>query len=453
MSLNSVMDTSLSAMFMSQAGLATTSHNIANADRPGYSRQENILTSRAALKLPYGVIGMGVDVARIRRAQDEFLLSSLRVQTARRESYGAVDDTLYEIENILGSVDNDHLGNAISTFFNAWSDLATPPSDPSLKESVLSAAQSLVTDFHTTSSSLDDLARSIDQRIAGEIESLNRYARQVADLNGQIIAVEAGGAAANDLRDERDVLINQLSEIAEVTVHERDDGSVDLIMNGRTIVTRDTSQEFTTIQDRTEQGYRITVVTQGNLRDVVLPDGRLNGLLQARDTRVTGVREKLDAVAKLLIDQVNELHVQGETSAGTGMTFFSGDSMHTMQVTAAIADDASLIATSRSGEPGDNDIASEIADLANFGLGGGPAVGDRYRATLIDVASQRGTYEFLVDSQHSAVGAIEQKIASTSGVSMDEEGARMLRYQNTYNAAAKVITTVQEIYDSLLNMV
>ncbi len=454
-SLASVMDSSLTAMFAAQIGLATTSHNIANSDRPGYSRQENLVAARAALLMPYGAIGTGVNVQGIRRARDEYLQMNLRTQTARLASYSATDSTLYEVENILGSVDNDHLGGALSNFFKAWSDLATPPFDDSHKDSVLAMAKSLVDDFHNISSSLDETDRNIEVAVQQEIVSLNNMLGQVSDLNGQIMAAEIGGATANDLRDQRDYLLTQISEIAEVTTHERDDGSLDVILNGRTMVTRDTVQQFTTQYDQTSQGYRMTVVTQENLRSVILPDGRLKGLLDSRDTHVTDIREQLDAVAKQLVDSVNALHVQGHTASSSGLPFFSGDSMHTIAINPFIENDSRLIATSRSGEAGDNDLALEIAALANHGIGGegSESVGDRYRAMLIDLASQRSSYEFLVDNQQSAVNTVQAKIASTSGVSLDEEGANMLRYQNTYGAAAKVIATVQQLYDSLLNMV
>ena len=115
--LNSIMDTSLSALFAAQTGLATVGHNIANANTPGYSRQEVNFAARRPDILPYGAIGRGVEIDGIRRIQDDFLVNNLRVQTSRLESYSAVDSALYEMEAILGSVDNDHLGNALNNFF------------------------------------------------------------------------------------------------------------------------------------------------------------------------------------------------------------------------------------------------------------------------------------------------------------------------------------------------
>jgi flagellar hook-associated protein 1 len=454
-SLASVMDTSLSAMFAAQMGLATTSHNIANAGRPGYTRQTNVLAARRALVLPSGAIGSGVDVVSVRRSHDEFLQASLRTQNARLGSYTAVDSGLVELEQILGSVDNDHLGSALTSFFSAWSELANPPADPSgLKQSVLTRAESLVADFHNINTSLDELEHNIEIEIQQEIETLNSLLTQIGDLNGQIMAGEIGGQTANDLRDQRDLLVSQVAEIAEVTVHEREDGSTDLILNGRTMITRQSVQQFTTQYEQSTNGYRMTVVTSNNLRHVDLPDGHLRGLLESRDEHVSRTRNQLNDVVSLLVRSVNSLHTQGRSNGGAGLPFFVGDSLHSIGVSEAIRNNTELIATSRSGEPGDNDIAREIGDLASFAAEGETqTVGDLYRASLIDLASKRGSYQFLVENQSSALGAVEAKIASVAGVSLDEEGANMLRYQNSYAAAAKVITTVQELFDSLLNMI
>jgi flagellar hook-associated protein 1 FlgK len=455
MSLNTVMDNSLSAMFAAQAGLTTTSHNIANADVAGYSRQMNVLAARQPISFSFGAIGQGVDVVTIRRAQDNFLLNTLRSQVAKGAQYEAMDSALYEIENILGSIDNDHLGEALNSFFSAWHELGTAPTVDSLKELVVTRAESLVNDMHAISNSLDDLERNIDARVEEEIGQLNSLLVQVGDLNGQIMAAEIGGQPANDLRDQRDLLITSISEIAAVTVQERDDGSLDVILNGRTMVTRSSVQQLTTRLTADPSGeYRVEVITDGNYREVELPEGTLRGLLESRDLVVGDARNQLDGVAELLIDAVNELHVQGQTGTSSGLLFFTGDSLHTIGVNPMLSEDSSLVATSRSGEAGDSDIAQAIAALADSAPAGHDrSIGESYRGVVTGVASERAGFEFLVDNQQASIQAVEAKLASVSGVSLDEEAANMVRYQNTYNAAAKVISTVQEMFDSLIHMI
>ncbi len=235
---------------------------------------------------------------------------------------------------------------------------------------------------------------------------------------------------------------------------ERDDGTKDLILAGRTMVARDMVTKLESTYVETSQGYKMTIVTLGSRREVTLSPGKLEGLLNSRDVHIKDVRDRLDKLAASLIDQVNSLHTQGRTSISSGQTFFSGDSMHTIEVNPTLADNPNMVATGTTTAEGDNTIALAIADLANMGLGGPgtQSVGDEYRAMLTVVASKRSSYEFMVENQQNVVASLETKMSSISGVSLDEEGANMVRYQNTYNAAAKIISTVQEMYDALMAM-
>ncbi len=453
--LNSIMDASLSAMFASQAGLATTGHNIANANTPGYSRQQVMVVARRPDIMPYGALGRGVDIQGIRRLQDDFLLKNLRGQNARLSSYSSTDSTLYELENILGSVDNDHIGTSMTNFFNAWGALAQPPINTSLKQDVVTNAISMVNDFHAVSDSLDELDANLESDISNEITNLNSMLDSVADMNKQIMGAETNGQPANDLRDQRDYLITEISKVAQVSVIERDDGSKDIVLAGRTMVARDSVSHFETTYTETDRGYQLTVVTGGQKQKVALSTGKLQGLMDSRDTQVNDVRERLDDVVKQLIQEVNDLHSQGRTALGSGHAFFTGDSLHTINVNPALVDNPDLVAMGRSGEDGDAELAQEIADLAQMGAGGPGtrSVMDNYRSLLTDVASKRASYEMMVENQQNVVDSLETRMASVAGVSLDEEGANMVKYQNSYNAAAKVISTVQEVFDTILNMV
>ncbi len=453
--LNSIMDTSLSALFAAQAGLATTGHNIANANTPGYSRQLVQFAARRPDMTAVGAIGRGVEVEGVRRIQDEFILNNLRSQTARGESYAAVDSALSEVESILGSIDNDHLGDLLTRFFGAWNALAQPTFTDSLKENVVTSAVSLVTDLHSIDESLTALEANIESSIQLEIGNLNSLLTQVADLNRQIMSAEAGGQPANDLRDQRDLLITQVSSIAEVSTYEREDGTKDVILAGRTMVARDSVTLFESAYEKSADGYRMTIVTNGSKQAVRLSLGKLEGLMTSRDVHITNVRAQLDGVAKKLIEDVNALHTQGRTLSGSGLQFFTGDNIHTIGVNQELVDNSLLVAIGRTTASGDNELALAIANLGNVSAGAGDdrTVNDVYRGLLTELASSRSTYEFMVVNQQDVVVALESKLASVAGVSLDEEGAAMVRYQNSYNAAAKIVATVQEMYDTLMNMV
>jgi flagellar hook-associated protein 1 FlgK len=454
-SLLSIMDTSLSAMWAARVAIQTVGHNIANASTPGFSRQEVMLGARQPLVLPYGSLGRGVNVLGIRRATDEFLLANHRAQTSRLASYTEVDSALQEIEAILGSVDNDHLGNAISEFFGAWSDLATPQAEPALKTAVLSAARNLVADFHAIDSSLDELEQNLESTLEGAVDEFNGLLQQIADLNQEIMSAQANGTPANDLHDQRDNLLLELSQMTRLTSVERDDGTLDVIIEGRTMVTRTHAEQIDRRWVDTGDGWDLSLVTASTRRPVALGEGQLSGFLQARDEQVRQVREGLDELAALLAEKVNAIHQQGHSGGSTGLSFFSGSSARDLEINPPLLEDSDLVATSRSGLAGDNDVALEIAALADLPLGGegGRSLNDRYRGLVTDIASQRSRYEFLLESQTNIVGAVEMRLDAIRGVSLDEEGANLVRYQNAYDASARVISTVQDMFDSLMEMI
>jgi len=220
-------------------------------------------------------------------------------------------------------------------------------------------------------------------------------------------------------------------------------------------VARDNVTLFETRYERNDDGYRLMLVTGDNKQSVSLSTGRLEGLLSARDVHVARVRERLDAIAGKLIEDVNRLHMQGRTLTGSGLQFFTGDNLHTIGVNSELVANSARVATGRTTAPGDNELALAIANLGNLSSGADSerTVNDVYRMLLTDLASSRSSYEFMVENQRAVVATLEAKLAAVSGVSLDEEGASMVRYQNAYVAAAKVVTTVQAMYDTLLSMV
>jgi flagellar hook-associated protein 1 FlgK len=453
-SLGSILDTSLSALLATRAALGTVAHNIANANTPGYSRQEVLLGTNQPARYSYGQLGRGVRIQDIRRLTDRFLLDNHRAQSSRLADYAQVDGTLKEIEAILGSVDSDPLGQAMNDFFNAWSELATPPADSTMKQAVVSTARSLVTQFHALTDSIDDLQESLSLTLQSDLAQFNALLQQLGELNQHILAAEAGSGTANDLRDQRDALIGQIAELAKVSVLEREDGTVDLIMAGRTLVTRNQVQTLRAQRSGSQEQLNVVLRTADSGQLVTLAEGKLAGALAAQNEHVQPLRSRLDELASLIVQKVNELHVQGRSHGQTGQLFFTGDSARDIQVSAVLLEDPERVATSRSGLSGDTDIAREIADLAQAplaGEGSGSLI-DSYRTFLTDLATRRARYEFLIENQQNVVSALQSRLESVRGVSLDEEGANMVQLQNAYEAAAKVVSAVQEMFDTLLDM-
>jgi flagellar hook-associated protein 1 FlgK len=456
MSLNSIMQIGLSGMFTASTSMQTTSHNIANSGSLGYTRQRVLSGANFGQLTTFGVLGTGAKVQTVDRMTDSFLVDRLRDQGAALSQFDTVDLAMGDVEGIFGSMDNNHLGTAMSEFFNAWSSLATPPVTPALQQSVVDSGVRLAADIGAMSNQLNNLANDLDAQLEAGVNELNNLLQNVADLNRQILVSESQSATANDLRDQRDAMLDQISQLSRADVIERDDGSVDVILGGRTVVTREHVQKLEVRRaagDGTGAGVATVTVNDGRL-NVALPAGRLQGLLEARDDQVLKARERLDGVARQLIERVNELHIQGRSGGGSGFLFFTGDTAATIGVSDALKSDVSLVGYSRSGLSGDTDIAREIAALGQTGgQDGVESLTDIYHSLIVGIASDASASRYRLEGQNSLVETLSSRLEGVRGVSLDEEAANLAMFQNAYEANARVISTVQEMFDTILMMV
>ena len=457
MGLSSIMHIGLTGMFAAGASMQTSSHNIANAGTPGFSRQRTLTGSARAVNMSYGVLGSGTQVMDIRRQTDQFLIDRQRYQGSMLTQYESMDLALGSVETIFGSVENNHLGDALTQFFNTWSSLATPPHNDVLRHDVLGSAERVVLDLRAMSQSLEVLAEDLDDQITSGVAELNMALTAVGDLNRQILLGESSHTSANDLRDQRDQILNRIASLARTDVIERSDGTVDVIISGRTLVTRQHVQQLDVTHDASEDGRpgsaRVTV--QNGRYELDLPAGELLGLQSSRDDLVVDTRGRLDELARTLIDRVNELHVQGRSDGGRGLIFFTGESASNIGISSALTENPSYIATSRSNLAGDADIAQEIAELGQSGtdVSGGRSMTELFTALVIDVASDSAASRYRVDSQQQLVDTLSARLESVRGVSLDEEAANIALYQNAYQANARVIAAVQDMFEAILTMV
>ncbi|MCP4145508.1 MAG: flagellar hook-associated protein FlgK [bacterium] len=456
MSLNSIMNSSLSGMYLARAGLQTTSHNISNAGTAGFSRQELMVGSRLGASTSYGYLGDGAEATGVRRMTDFFLVGRMRSQGARLTYYSQMDTTLYDIETVMGSVDGGGVSSAINDFFSSWNDLATPPANDVLRQSVLHSSQRLAEEFNNLATNLNNLADDLDSQIESGVGELNARLEAVAILNQQILTAEAGSSIANDLRDQRELLLGEVAALTDIDVQSRNDGTVDVIINGRAVVVRNEAELLTVRRDEGSNGEPGRfIITAGNRgQEISVGQGHISALLESRDENVLGALDSLNEVAATFIDKINELHVQGETHNGHGVMFFTGTNASNMQINTAVENDPNLIATSRDGFEGDTDLAKEIAAMSNTAFDeNGNTLGNIFTGMIVDFASRSGSSQFMVESQMQVVSSLENRIESLRGVSMDEEAANMSRYQNAYDASARMVSVVQEMFDTLFQMV
>jgi flagellar hook-associated protein 1 FlgK len=455
------LNTALSALSAAQAQLDTAAHNTANASTDGYSRQRVRLVASAPFSLPAfnksglpGQIGTGVSVAAIERARDSFLDVQIRTQEQSSGYWDARRDELAKVETIFPEPSDSGLGTVLSKFWSAWQDVASDPTSTAARAALTEQAGSLAARLNRDSGQLATVATGIDAEMSSRVGEINDIARQLASLNEQIQRVVVSGDNANDLADQRDLLLDRLNVMLPTTVEPQSDGSVTVLVGGTDLVNHGMARPMTAALNAS--GHVEPQWSDGSAVD--LGTGQLSALVEVRDTTLAAYRGTLDTLAQGVADAVNILHQSGTDETGAaGLPFFTytaGNVAGSLAVNAAIIADPRLVAAaSGPNAPGDGSIAGKIADLRSaliFGSGSQTA-SDMYAGLISRIGSDTRQGAEMSANQALVVDHLERRRESISGVSLDEEATNMIQFQHAYQAAARVITAVDEMLDQLIN--
>jgi flagellar hook-associated protein 1 FlgK len=395
--------------------------------------------------------GNGVQVVSIQRMHDDLADVTYRSEAAADGYAGARADVLDRAQSILGPV-NGGTPAALDQFFAAFHTLAMNPTDPAVRETVLSAASTLTQSLRDASQGLTDVTSGAAVQVTGYVDQVNTLAAQVANLNQQILAARAGGQAPNDLLDQRDVALDQLHQIAGVTTHENSTGTVDVFLGSGNLVRGSTTYA---LEAGTGTGGvpTVTFAADGSAASV---GGTLGGYLAVTTVDLPSLRQQLDAVASGLISKVNAVNSAGYGLDGTtGNAFFSGTNASDIAVAATLT--ANKIAASASGATNDGNNALTLAaagdDPTAVALPGGgtTSLGDGLRALAGRLGTLASSAVAAHTSSSAAVDSANKLRSSENGVSVDEEMVDMLKYQHAYEAAARVVSTADSMLDTLIN--
>ena len=440
------------ALASHQRALDVTGHNVANVNTPGFTRQEVVLASvpppgslsRFATPL---LAGGGVRVASLRQARDVFLDRQLRQARQSAAEWQARADFWSQVEAVFPEPSDVGLGELLARFWNAWQEVSLNPESLAARTSLVQQAQVLTDALRQAAQRLDQVRQHLDAVATGHVERVNQIARELASVNVQIARLEVSGQAALDLRDHREQLLAELEELADVTYSEADTGELLVYLQGRELV---------------GPGGRSTEIAvglgPGGLHTFTWPDGEglvvrrgaLSAVLGERDTQVLELQGRLDRVAQGLIEQVNDLHDDGyDLDGNRGGPFFQGTDARTIRV--AFQDPRRVAAAGSwggDGEPGNGDVARRIAQLR-----GSDAIDGEYRTLVAEVGVRSQEARRQVAYQELLADQVRLRREATSGVSLDEEMTNMIRFQHAYDAAARMVRTVDEMVRTLLDMV
>ena len=439
-----------------QLALNVYGNNIANVDTPGFSRRSLLLSEAEGHKLTVGRIGLGVDPVTIRRMRDTFLDDAYRRGTSSLGLYESLEQNLQEIEMIFGEPGDAGLSTVINEFWNSWQELANQPESQTVRNLVKDKGVSLAQALNQMNTNLVNMMETIDNDVKAYVGDINRIAYTIADLNRQIVANEAAGHEAGDLRDQRDLLVDELSKITNVTVFEKDDGSISVMMGSEALVERTDVVELATAEI-SRGGFAVNEVRLGTMdRGITPAGGKLGGLLESRDTVIPGYISSLDEIARALVVAVNAVHRAGYGLNGTtGYDFFdpTGVTSATINVAATILNDLSLIAASSDGTVGNGDNALAIGDLRLQAITLDGSTIDEYYSSLVgSLGIQSSAATSHREREEILALEIDNRRESVKGVSIDEEMTNLIATQHAYEAGAKLVTVVDELMQTIMQM-
>jgi flagellar hook-associated protein 1 len=450
--LNASLATALSGLMAEQGALQATTNNVANTNTPGYSREVPVLTTSDPVVVDPLTLGTGVTLKTIESVRDPILESRIQQETQTQGQLSALVSALSQTQVGFSSSSGD-IGTAISNFFDSINQLSTSPADLSLRQGVLTAAQNLATTFNIAANNLTAQRSALDGSVDQAVGQVNQLTGQIAQLNGQISSLEGVGQNAGTFIDQRTQLIDQLSTLVDVSVIPTDNTLTLTTASGTALVAGQTSFQLSARVDGSGEQH---IFAQASDITSTIVSGQLGGMLQARDQQIPSVQNQLDTLASGLANAVNAVQTAGyDLSGAKGTALFnappaSGKGAAT-NLSVAITD-ASGIAASLDGSVGDNANAEALYALRSQGIIQGQSPTDYYASVVFNVGNAVANATAGQSASNLVLQQLNDQRASVSGVSLDQEAANMMRYQQAYAASAQVISSINTMMQTVINM-
>jgi flagellar hook-associated protein 1 FlgK len=442
------------SLFASQFALQTVNHNISNVGNPGYSRQEVMLKANLPTITPFGILGTGVTVQNIRRSTEEYYTRQMRYEYSSLGGWDVVSSALSDVEDVLHEPSETGLSDAINDFFKGWNDLAGDPDSSALRTAVVESASRLNDTFHAMDRSLEQLCSNIDDKIEDNVNLFNSLLTRITDLNSRIVADEVTETTACDLRDERDRLLLEISRIVKIEAKEDRFGAVDIYIGGINVLHRTEAKYLGVYLDTQGETNKLLVVMEGERDPVAIEDGELVGLLRTRDVYIKEVRDSLDHIASVIINKVNGFHRMGWTPQGSGFDFFSGEDAASIDIAYAIKQNSALVATSYDGTVGDNALANDISALSESIISNTEpfTINELYESLIGTLGVYSMNAKSMMRNEELIMENLEYRKESVTGVNLDEELIKLTKYQQSYEAAARMLKAIEEMVEIIVDL-
>jgi len=443
--------TGMTALDATQAALDATSNNIANANTAGYTREAVELSENQEDINATSVTGGGVSLEGIQSVRDELLNLQIQQQTSLQSSVNTQSSSLQQIENYFSSTGTD-IASELTAFSSSLAQLSANPSDSAVQQNVISAGQSLAESFNTTASGLESAQSQADQQVTQSVSEINSLSQQIAQLNGQLGQPGNSESNGGTIEDQRDQLVLQLSQLTGISVSQSSDGEVITTANGSPLVMGEQSFNLQTATG--SDGFQQVLDSNGNNITSSIQGGQLGGAIAIRDQVIPGYLTQLNTLASQFAASFNSAQEAGYDSSGDqGQAFFTIPSSGSAAAGISVAlTSGSQVAISSDGSSGSDGNVVNLSNAVNNALPSGQTPANAYANLVFDVGNDASN----ASAESTAVGQnltqLTNQQSSVSGVSIDEETTNLIQFQTAYEAAARIVSTIQALSTVTLDM-
>jgi len=452
-SLNSSLAIATQSLQAQELEIQTTNNNIANANTAGYTRETVTLSEATPSQDGSVTIGNGVSIDGVSSVRDQLLTLQIQQQTSEQSSAEAQVNALSQIQTLFPS-SGASLSSSLSTFFTSLSALSDNASSTADRETVIQSAQALVSQFNTISAGLTGPASGLNSTVSSDVSQINQLTAQAASLNHELGQQGSGGQNSGPIGDQLSQVETQLAALTNITVTHSSQGDSITTGSGTPLVLGNQSYALSTT---TNSSGNVQVLDQsGNDITSTISSGDLGGTIKVRDTQIPSLLNSLDTLANQFATAFNAAQASGYDQNGN-----AGAALFTIPTTVAgsaaaislATTDPTAIAASSDGSSGGNGNVAKLTALQTSPLASGQSATAQSANLVYQIGSLTQTATTNSTSIQQSLTALNNQQGSISGVSTDEESADLIQYQQAYEAAAKVINTIQSLFETTIDMV
>ncbi len=463
--INSALQIMAGALNADQAALNVTANNTANASTPGYTRQVAVFQANDPVTINGISYGQGVQMVAAQSQRNLILNANLDQQQQQQQATQAQYTAMQQVQDIFNQVTTStsgpspgSLGDLVTNFFNAVSQLETSPTSTALRQGVLSAASTLAGQFNSSAAQLSSLTNGLNQQVIGVVNQINPLLNSIAQLNQQI-STASPTADAGQLENQRQYDLQQLSQYIGInTIKTENNGLTITTTSGALLVSEGKSFDLTT--GNVSGNVHVFATASGSSGDITTAQasggGQLAGLLTTRDQSIPAVQNSIDTMAYDLATQVNAVQAAGvDLNGATGTPLFNIPGTVTGSaagISVAITNPSQIAAAATGTGPGDNANAVAMANLANQSIVSGQTATDFYASFISNLGSQVSGLSTLNTAQQASLTQLQNQQSALSSVSLNEEAANLQTYEQAYQSAAQFYSVLQTVVISALNL-